>query len=223
MKVRAACRVVCCLWPVRRRLSLFSGLNPSLLPHSSERLSFSAAPPSPSLSHSWMMKTPLAVFQTADKRSLSPSAFKNEHITCLKQQQPSFSTPPPHGTKAIRKHTHTHPTQISNLLPPGYRFATISGLRGGGQHRSYTDQILMGREWTLVQGEITRGQLIGSRSRCLTPLYGPVCQKQADLLSCPWTRAGCEDGSPNKDRGQETHRPVTSRRMHVLLVSVNII
>lgn len=111
MKVRAACRVVCCLWPVRRRLSLFSGLNPSLLPHSSERPSFSAAPPSPSLSHSSMMKTPLAVFQTADKRSLSPSAFKNERITCLKQQQPSFSTPPPHGTKAIRKHaqhTHTH-------------------------------------------------------------------------------------------------------------------
>lgn len=115
MKVRAACRVVCCLWPARRRLSLFSGLNPSLLPHSSERLSFSAAPPSPSLSHSWMMKTPLAVFQTADKRSLSPSAFKNERITCLKQQQPSFSTPPPHGTKAIRKHTHT---PYSNFQPP---------------------------------------------------------------------------------------------------------
>lgn len=128
-------------------------------------------------------------------RSLSLSAFKNEHISGLKQHQPSFSTPPPHGTKEIRKrahqthtlylsqtHTHTHPTQISNLLPPGHRFTTISGCRGGGHHRSHTDQILMGREWTLVQREITRGQQIGSRSRCLTPLYGPVLQKRADLL-----------------------------------------
>lgn len=52
MNVRAECWFVCGLWPVKRRLSLFSGLNPSLLPHSFERPSFSAAPPSPSLSHS---------------------------------------------------------------------------------------------------------------------------------------------------------------------------
>lgn len=91
------------------------------------------------------MKNPLAAFQQADKQSLSPSAFKNEHISCLKQQHPPFSTPPPHGTKENRRHAqHTH-TPYSNFQPPapGYRFATISGPRGGGQH---TDQILMGRE-----------------------------------------------------------------------------
>lgn len=73
---------------------------------------------------------------------------------------------------------HTHPAQISNLLPLGYRFTTISGLRGGGQHRPYPDKLQMGREWTLVRREITRGQPIGSRSRCLTPLCGPGWQNR---------------------------------------------
>lgn len=46
------------LWPVRRTLSLSCGLNPSLLPHGSERLSLSAAPLSPSLPPSLPLFTP---------------------------------------------------------------------------------------------------------------------------------------------------------------------
>lgn len=118
---------VYCLWPVRR-LSLFRGLNPSLLPHSSKRLSLSAAPLSlfPSLV---LLNDEKCSSSFSPGQSLPPSLLKWTH-SCLKQQ-PAFSTPPPRGTKEIHKHAQhklfRHTTQISS--PPSlpcYWFITTT-------------------------------------------------------------------------------------------------
>lgn len=125
-----------CLWPVRRRLSLFCGLNPSLLPHSSERLSLSAAPLSLSLPLS-----PSLVLLNDEKSSSSFSVGRQIELraspSLLKMNTFLFkaaafflhpSSPWHKGDpQACTTHTHTH---YSNFQPPALWFTTttISGL-----------------------------------------------------------------------------------------------